>query len=630
MIQLLNNINGPSDIRKLSPEELDTLASEIRDVVIKQVADKGGHLASNLGAVELTIALHLVFNAPEDKIIWDVGHQSYPHKIITGRYKQFHTLKQYGGLSGFLTRAESEFDAFGGGHASTSLAAAMGFAVARTRQEKNHHIVAVIGDGSMTGGMAYEALNNVGASSENITFVLNDNKMSIAPNVGAVNKYLNRILTNPTYNRLKEEIWDLTGRLPKKEGIRKIVSKIDDTLKHLVLPGGFFQDLGLRYFGPINGHDIEELKEIFKQIKNISRPCLVHVVTEKGHGWDKAEKDAYKWHASAPFYIDSGQEKAHSNSPALATVFGEALTEIAQKDEKVIGITAAMPDGTGLNIMERQIPDRVFDVGIAEQYAVTFAAGLACEGMKPIVAVYSSFLQRAVDQIIHDVAIQNLNVAFVISHSGLVGVDGPTHHGAMTLSYLRMIPNMVIMAASDEVELRNMLYTAYMTHKGPVALCYSKGNALNQDRKPTFQTLETGMPQIITRGDGILILSVGHMLSYAKQAAELLEKDGLSPTLVNARFVKPLDENAYRKLLSGHSAVLTVEDNVINGGFGSGISEMMTRMNMYQTPVKHIGLPDTFVTHGEVETLYATLGMDEQGIYKQALELYKAVRIKSL
>src|SRR4051812_12081736 len=491
---MLENIHSPADLRGLTIDQLKELANEIRDVIVRQVANKGGHLASSLGTVELTLALHKVYNTPVDKLIWDTGHQAYPHKLVTGRFKEFHTLKQYGGLSGFLKREESEYDAFGAGHASTSLAAALGMAAGRTQLGLDYDVVSVIGDGAMTGGMVYEALNNAGEIDEKITFILNDNKMSIAKNVGAISKYLNRIISNPTYNRLKDEVWDFTGRLPRGKELQKIASKVDEGLKKILMPGGFFEDLGIRYFGPVDGHNLEELIEILEAVKKRPGPNLIHVVTTKGFGWEKSEKDAIKWHASNPFDIESGKLKAApAKTPGLTQVFGDALLEIAKADKRVIAITGAMPEGCGVHIMAKEIPSRVYDVGIAEQYAVTFAAGLACEGLKPVVAIYSTFLQRAIDQIIHDVAIQHLNVIFAIDRAGLVGLDGPTHHGAMDLSYLGMIPGMVIMAPSDEKELRNMLWTAYKHDDGPVAVRYPRGSAYAPDAKAPFQTVPMGI-----------------------------------------------------------------------------------------------------------------------------------------
>ncbi len=623
---MLEKINSPADLKKLSPDELKELAQEMRETVVKQVAATGGHLASNLGAVDITVALHKVYNAPTDKIVWDTGHQAYPHKLVTGRYKDFHTLKQYGGLSGFLKREESVYDAFGAGHATTSLSAALGMAVARTKLKKKYDVVAVIGDGAMTGGMAYEALNNAGEIDEKIVFILNDNRMSISKNVGAISKYLNRIMSHPTYNKFKDEMWDIAGRLPQGKGLQKIVSQVDAGLKRMLTPGGFFQDLGIRYFGPVDGHNLDELIEILAAVKLLPGPNLIHVVTTKGYGWDKSEQDAIKWHASNPFDIDSGKPKAApAKTPSLTQVFGEAMLEIAREDKRIIGITGAMLEGCGLNIMQKEIPDRVYDVGIAEQYAVTFAAGAACDGLKPVVAVYSSFLQRAFDQIIHDVAIQHLNVTFILDRAGLVGLDGPTHHGAMDLSYLNMIPGMVILAPSDEKELRNHLYTAMKYNDGPIAMRYPRGSAYALDEKLPFEEIPIGLPRVIEEGENLLILSVGHMLAYARKAVEMLRAEGFKPTVVDARTVKPLNAKAYGDLFARHSSVLTLEDNVLSGGYGSAVALLLEELGYSNLPVKHISLPDEFVTHGDVPTLHRISGMDAEAIHKKALELLRPV-----
>jgi 1-deoxy-D-xylulose-5-phosphate synthase len=625
---MLENIHSPADLRGLSIDQLKQLAAEMRETIVKQVANKGGHLASSLGTVELTLALHKVYQTPKDKLVWDTGHQAYPHKLVTGRYKEFHTLKQFGGLSGFLKRDESEYDTFGAGHASTSLSAAMGMAAARTQLNQDFDVVAVIGDGAMTGGMVYEALNNAGEIEEKITFILNDNKMSIAKNLGGISKYLNRIISNPTYNKLKDEVWDLTGRLPRGKDLQKLASKVDEGLKKIFLPGGFFEDLGIRYFGPVDGHNLEELIEILEAVKKRPGPNLIHVVTTKGFGWDKSEADAIKWHASNPFDIESGKPKAApAKTPGLTQVFGEALLEIAKQDPRVVAITGAMPEGCGVNIMAKEIPQRVYDVGIAEQYAVTFAAGMACEGMKPVVAIYSTFMQRAIDQIVHDVAIQELNVIFAIDRAGLVGLDGPTHHGAMDLSYLGMIPGMVIMAPSDEKELRNMLFSAIKYDDGPVAVRYPRGSAYAPDEKLPFQQLPIGLPNIVREGEELLILAIGNMVLPAKKAADLLVKDGINATVVDARFAKPLDRKAYSELFSRHRAVLTIEDNVLHGGYGHAVSSLLTDLGRYDVSIRHISLPDEFVTHGEIPVLHKILGMDAEGIQKKAVELMGQVNL---
>ncbi len=624
---MLENIDSPDDIKKLNLEQLKELAREMRDTVVRQVASKGGHLASNLGTVDLTVALHKVYDAPRDKIVWDTGHQAYPHKLVTGRYKSFHTLKQFGGLSGFLKRDESPYDAFGAGHATTSLAAALGMAVARTQLKQKHDVVDIIGDGAMTGGMAFEALNNAGEIDEKIVFILNDNKMSISKNVGAMSKYLNRILSNPAYNKLKGDVWDFTGRLPQGKGLQKLVARLDEGLKRIIMPGGLFQDLGIRCFGPVDGHNLGELIEILTAVKKLPGPNLIHVVTTKGYGWDKSEQDSIKWHASNPFDIESGKPKAApAKTPTLTKVFGDAMLELAREDKRIIGITGAMLEGCGLNIMQKEIPERVYDVGIAEQYAVTFAAGAACDGLKPVVAVYSSFLQRAFDQIVHDVAIQHLNVTFILDRAGLVGLDGPTHHGAMDLSYLGMIPGMVILAPSDEKELRNHLYTALKYEDGPIALRYPRGSAYGQDEKLPFEAIPIGLPRVMEEGRDLLILSVGHMLAYALKAAEALRSEGFAPTVVDARTVKPLDAKAYGELFARHRAVLTVEDNILQGGYGSCILQLLEDLGHSDKPVKHIALPDDFVTHGDIPTLHRILGMDAEGVRQKSLELLHQVQ----
>jgi 1-deoxy-D-xylulose-5-phosphate synthase len=623
---MLENINSPADLKGLSVDQLKTLAGEMRDTIVRQVAAKGGHLASSLGTVDLTLALHVVYNAPEDKIVWDTGHQAYPHKLVTGRYKEFHTLKQFGGLSGFLKRDESPYDAFGAGHATTSLSAALGMAAARTQLGKDYNVVGIIGDGSMTGGMAYEALNNAGEIDEKVVFILNDNKMSISKNVGAISKYLNRILVNPTYNKVKDELWDLAGKLPQGKHIQKLMARADRGIRRMIVPGGFFEDLGIRYFGPVDGHDIEALLEILAAVKELPGPNLIHVVTTKGYGWDKSEADSIKWHASNPFDIESGKLKAApAATPSLTKVFGEALTELATSDKRIVGITGAMLEGCGLNIMAKAFPSRVYDVGIAEEYAVTFAAGAACDGLKPVVAIYSTFLQRAFDQIVHDVALQNLNVTFVLDRAGLVGLDGPTHHGAMDLSYLGMIPGMVILAPSDEKELRNLLHTALAYNDGPIAVRYPRGNAYAADERLPFETVPIGIPRVVEEGDDVLILAVGPMLAYALKAAQQLRAEGHRPTVVDVRTVKPLNREVYEALFARHRAVLTAEDNVLHGGFGTTVALLLGDLGRRAMPLAHVSLPDDFVTHGEVPVLHRILGMDETGIHKKAVELLNQI-----
>jgi 1-deoxy-D-xylulose-5-phosphate synthase len=450
---------------------------------------------------------------------------------------------------------------------------------------------------------------------------LNDNRMSISQNVGAISKYLNRLISNPAYNKLKDDVWDFAGKLPQGKNLQKVVSRLDEGLKRMIMPGGLFQDLGLRYFGPVDGHNLEQLIEILTAVKQLPGPNLIHVVTTKGYGWEKSEQDAIKWHASNPFDIESGKPKAGpAKTPSLTQVYGEAMLELARQDKRIIGITGAMLEGCGLNIMQKEIPERVYDVGIAEQYATTFAAGAACDGLKPVVAVYSSFLQRAFDQIVHDVAIQHLNVTFVLDRSGVVGLDGPTHHGAMDLSYLGLIPGMVILAPSDEKELRNQLYTALQYNEGPIALRYPRGNAYAPDEKKPFEAIPIGLPRVVEEGEDLLILSAGFMLAHARKAAEMLRADGFRPTVVDARTVKPLNIKAYAGLFDRHRAVLTVEDNVPHGGYGDAVARLLSDLGRFDMPVKHVSLPDEFVTHGDVPTLHRILGMDGEGIYKKALE----------
>jgi 1-deoxy-D-xylulose-5-phosphate synthase len=615
----LKDVQSPQDLKSLSVEELQQLGQQLREKIVQHVSQKGGHLAPSLGVIELTLALHFVYNTPEDKIVWDVGHQAYAHKLITGRYNDFHSLRQYKGLSGFLKRTESPYDCFGAGHASTSISAALGFAVARDFRNEKHCAVAVIGDGSLTGGMALEAINNAAAVKENMTIVLNDNKMSIAPNVGAISKYLNKVIADPTYNKVRNEVWQMFGRLPVGDKLQKMMGHVESTAKRVLMPGRLFEDLGVRYFGPIDGHNLEDLIQIFQSVKKIPGPCLVHVITEKGRGWEKSEADSYKWHASVPFDTESGEPlKAASSKAPLTKVFAETLSELMAQDESIVAITAAMPSGTGLNIVEKQFPERVIDVGIAEQHAVTFASGMAAGGMIPVCAIYSTFMQRAFDQVIHDAALQKLHVIFALDRGGLVGADGPTHHGSFDVSYMRMIPNMVIMAPSDENELRDMLYTAVHYKKGPVTIRFPRGNARGEV-KSDFESIEIGKPKVLKAGNSVLMLALGAMVAQAEVAQSLLEKQGISVTLVDARFAKPLDLNSYTNLLESHELVVTLEDNSIVGGYGSGILEFMAQLNI-RKQVLTLGLPDSFVDHGEVSELYKELGLDGESIAHTVLK----------
>ena len=618
----LKDVRNPQDIKHCSVEELYGLAAQVRETIIGQVAKHGGHLASSLGVVELTISLHYVFNAPEDKIVWDVGHQAYVHKLLTGRYDRFGTLRQQGGISGFLKRNESEYDCFGAGHATTSISAALGFAAARNYLEHRNNVVAVIGDGSMTGGMAYEALNNAGISKQNMTIILNDNKMSIAPNVGGFSKYLNRVISDPVYNKMRSDLDRLMTRLPGVLGsrFRDLFLQVENAAKNAVKPGTFFEDLGIRYFGPIDGHDINELIMILERVKNQPGPCIVHVLTEKGRGLNAAEKNPTKFHGTGPFDPESGLPLSPgSKNPSLTSVFGNTLLELAKKDKRIIGITAAMPTGCGLDIVAKAMPDRVVDVGIAEEHAVTFAAGLACEGIVPVVAIYSSFMQRAYDQIVHDVALQNLHVVFVLDRAGLVGADGPTHHGAFDLSFLRTVPGLTILAPSDENELRDMV-TASIDMDGPVAIRYPRGTALAEQLLPAPEKVDVKLPKVLEQGEDFLLLGIGFMTNELKKTAEVLRASGYRPTLVDARVVKPLDTEAYRSLFDSHKVIVTLEDNTLVGGYGSAVGELLMDLGYGDKRLMRFGLPDHFVEQGEIPALFKLLKIDGESVAKQIME----------
>lgn len=614
--KFLDTINSPADLKKLPLTDLKVLVDELRDYLIDTISKIGGHLGASLGVVELTVALHYVFDTPTDKIIWDVGHQGYIHKILTGRREQLKSIRQKDGISGFLKRTESEYDVFGAGHASTSLSAALGIATARDFQHKKYKVVGVIGDGSMTGGMAYEAMNNIGLLKKDILVVLNDNSMSIAPNRWSLHNYFNEFLANPSYNKFRGFVWDATGKLDKKIGdrIRHIASKLGGGLKGLITPGMLFEALGFRYFGPVNGHNIINVIKILEEIKDMGGPILLHVITEKGRGFEPAKTHYYKFHASTPFDKVTGiAQKSSGGQPSYTKIFGDAMVEICRENEKVVGITAAMPDGTGMDILQKAFPERFFDVGIAEQHAVTFAAGLAAEGFTPVVAIYSTFLQRAFDQIVHDVAIQHLPVVFVMDRAGLVGADGPTHHGTLDLSYFRCIQGSVIMSPKDEQELRDMLYTATLYKKGPIAIRYPRGNALGVQIKP-FKKIEIGKAEIIEKGTDAAILTIGNMVDMSIKALNKLLKDNINVEIVNMRFIKPLDRAVLLDVFTRHMKVMTLEDNVITGGFGSAVLEFMNQNQIRDVDVLVHGLPDRFINHGTPEELYAELRMDSAGI----------------
>ncbi len=620
-MSLLERITSPRDIKELSIDELRKLSDEIRETIIDVVSKNGGHLASNLGVVELTIAIHYVFDSPRDRIIWDVGHQSYPHKLLTGRNRVFHTLRRMGGLSGFPKIDESSHDAFGTGHSSTSISAALGIAVARDMRNEDYKVIAVIGDGAMTAGMSFEALNHAGQLKKDLIVILNDNEMSISKNVGALSEYLNRILTGDLYRKFKKETKHILENMPRKIGepFVKVAQKAEETLKGILLPPGLiFEELGFEYIGPIDGHDIELLIQTLKRIRDMKGPVLLHVITKKGKGYKYSEEDPCVFHGIGPFIRDTGMLFTKSQK-TYSEIFGEHLTLMAEKDQRIVAITAAMKDGTGLNIFYDRFPDRLFDVGIAEQHAVTFAAGLAKEGLRPFVAIYSTFLQRAYDQIIHDVCIQRLPVVFCIDRAGIVGEDGPTHQGQFDLSFLRPVPNLMIMAPKDGNELKDMLEFS-LTQEMPVAIRYPRGKAIFFDI-PSLE-IETGRSEIILDGEDIAIIAIGSTLypSYLS-ALRLKEILNVHPVVVNARFLKPFDKELINSIAGRIKKIITVEDNSVMGGLGSTVLETLNELHRNDVRVRCLGLPDLFIEHGSQSELRNKYGIDETGIIKAVYEL---------
>lgn len=618
----IEQIKSPSDLKKLSVAELKKLTGEIKEAIIYRVSKNGGHLASNLGVIELTIALHYVFNSPEDKIIWDVGHQSYTHKILTGRCEKLSTLRKLKGISGFPKREESEHDAFGTGHSSTSISAALGILEGRDQNRKNFKVIAVIGDGAMTGGIALEGLNNAGDLKKDLIVILNDNEMSISPNVGALSAYLNRILTGELFQKFKKDTRAFLEGIPRLgDRAAKMAQKTEEMLKGLFLPGVLFEELGFNYVGPIDGHNVELLIETLKRIRSCSSPVLIHVITKKGKGYEFSEKNPSHFHGIGPFKLETGLP-AKEPSQTYSEVFGDTLIELAEKDDKIIAISAAMREGTGLEHFAKIHPDRFYDVGIAEQHAVTFAAGLATQGLKPVVAVYSTFLQRAVDEIIHDVCLQNLPVVFAVDRAGIVGDDGPTHNGLFDVSFLRHIPNMVLMAPKDFVEFRYMLRLA-LEHNGPVAIRYPRGcieaSVVSDEIKP----FKVGEAEIINGGSDVALLALGNTVYPAIAAAKRLEQEGIRAMVVNARFVKPLDRQLISSLAASIPRIMTVEENVLQGGFGSAVLEFLNKIELQQVKVRRLGIPDIFVEQGRQDELRRMYGLDEEGIYTAVLSFLK-------
>lgn len=622
--KFLDKINSPADVKKLSVPQLEQLAKEIRQLLISVISHTGGHLAPNLGVVELTLALHKVFNTPEDKIIFDVGHQAYIHKIITGRREQFPTLRQYGGLSGFPKRSESEHDAFGTGHSSTSISAALGMACARDLQGEDYNVVAVIGDGSMTGGMAFEALNNAGMLHKNMIVVLNDNEMSISKNVGAMSEYLYQLRTGETYNKIKNDIEGWLKNMEFGSDVLKAIRRLKGSVKYLMVPTSIFEELGFTYLGPVDGHDLDSLLDVLQAAKKIDGPVMVHVLTKKGKGYKPAEESPNKFHGTGPFDIATGKKITNPNAPVSYTeVFGKTLTKLADIDDKIVGITAAMPDGTGLNIFAEAHKDHFFDVGIAEQHAVTAAAGMAAAGMKPVAAIYSTFMQRAYDSIMHDICMQKLHVTLCLDRAGLVGDDGYTHHGVFDYAYLRSIPNMTIMAPKDENELQHMLKTA-LDFDGPVSVRYPRGSGVGVALDTQWQDLPIGKAEVLRTGKDVCFWAIGSMVQTALDAAELLEAQRISAGVVNMRFAKPLDVELLREHAQSYGKIITLEEGVLAGGVGSAILEELNENKLLeQCEVRSFGIPDEFVMHGDKKLLFRDLGLDTPTIAAKAAAFVK-------
>jgi 1-deoxy-D-xylulose-5-phosphate synthase len=614
---LLDDIGSPKDLKEMPEEKLPVLAEELRQIIIEQVSSGGGHLASNLGVIELTIALHYVLDTPADKIIWDVGHQSYTHKLITGRRDRFATLRKYRGISGFPKIDESPYDAFGAGHSSTSISAALGIAEARDQKGEDFKVVAVIGDGAMTSGLAFEGLNHAGQLGKDLVVILNDNEMSISPNVGALSGYLNRILSGEMYQRFKKETKMFIESIPRLGvPVSKIAQRMEEMIKRLFLPGILFEELGFNYIGPIDGHDIGTLIDTFRRVLPEKSPTLIHVITKKGKGYKFSEEDPCIFHGIGPFDVDTGIVISDSTVPTYSDIFGRALTELAREDQRIVAISAAMREGTGLDCFARKCAGRFYDVGIAEPHAVTFAAGLASQGLRPVVAIYSTFLQRAYDEIVHDVCLQNLPVVFAIDRAGVVGEDGATHQGLFDISYLRHIPNLLSMAPKDGAELRAMLRFA-LHHKGPSAIRFPRGRAIQYaDLGAGNPALKSGKAELMAEGEDIAIIAIGNSVYPSLRAAQMLLKDGVRASVINARFIKPLDENLILSVSEKVGHVVTVEENMLAGGFGSAVLELFHSAGLTDIYVQRIGIGDEFVEHGSQSVLRRKYGLDDEGIYK--------------
>jgi 1-deoxy-D-xylulose-5-phosphate synthase len=625
---LLSEINSPDDLKKLDQASLVQVCDELRQYIIDNVSVYGGHFGASLGVVELTVALHYAFNTPTDQLVWDVGHQAYGHKILTGRRDSFSSNRIYNGLSGFPKRKESEYDAFGVGHSSTSISAALGMAVANKYKNDNRHHIAVIGDGAMTGGLAFEGMNHAGVSNSNLLIVLNDNCMSIDPNVGALKDYLTDVTTSHTYNRAKDEVWNLLSKFSKfGKSAQEIISKVEGSMKTMLLKqSNLFESLNLRYFGPVDGHDVHHLTHVLNDLKDIPGPKILHCVTVKGKGYKPAEEgNATKWHAPGKFDKVTGEVfkkvVVKPEPPKYQDVFGHTLVELAEANEKIVGITPAMPSGSSMNIMMKAMPDRAFDVGIAEQHAVTFSAGLATQGLVPFCNIYSTFMQRAYDQVIHDVCIQNLPVNFCLDRAGFAGADGPTHHGAYDIAYMRCIPNMIIASPMNEAELRNLMYTSQLPREGDAfTIRYPRGEGVLPEWRTTMEKITIGTGRKISDGKDVAILTIGHIGNYAVNVTKKLKKEGLTPAHYDMRFVKPLDEELLHDIFRNFKKVVTVEDGCVVGGFGTAILEFMSE-NGYQAQIKRLGIPDAIIEHGTQEQLHAECNFDEVGIANAVREM---------
>jgi 1-deoxy-D-xylulose-5-phosphate synthase len=630
MKKVLDQINTSYDVKKLDLEELERLCHEIREEILSTVSKTGGHLASSLGVVELTTVLHYVFDFPRDKLVWDVGHQSYAHKLLTGRKDRFHTLRQYEGISGFPKRDESPYDAFDSGHSGTSISSALGMAEARRLKGEEGKIIAVIGDGSMTAGLAFEGLNQTGHIDQDLIVILNDNEMSISRNVGALSSYLNRLMTGQFVNRFRNDMKDFLETLPGiGKSVLRFAKQAEESLKGLLMPGLLFEELGLKYIGPIDGHRLDYLIETFQNIKKLRGPILVHVITKKGKGYPPAETNPDRFHGVPPFVIETGElRNDQKNPPTYTEVFGETLCQLARENKRLIAITAAMQNGTGLEEFARRFPDRFYDIGIAEQHAVTFAAGLALEGMKPVVAIYSTFLQRAYDQVLQDVCLQNLPVIFALDRGGIVGEDGPTHHGLFDFSYLRHIPNIIVMVPKDENEFQQMIKTATECPM-PVAFRYPRGKGRGVRREVSLQSIDIGKGEVLREGQDILIIAIGSTVYPSLRAAERLADVGIQAAVINSRFLKPLDGTLLCDWAKRTGKVLTVEENVLQGGFGSAVLELFQERGIFSIQVKRLGIPDTFVEHGPQTLLREKYGIDEKGIFKGVMEMFEEERLES-